>query len=218
MCIVTSMATQPKSRARARTRGGARQRGPEGLFLVEEIERLRAWALAACAQGVRNGALLVTFLGTAGRRFEVGALRTGDVREGPGGFEVYFPETKGGDSATVPVTPETWTALRAWIAGKPARGESAGPLTPLFVSERGGFMHTTTIWRAFKDAVQEAGIKRTVGVHASRHAAGFLLLRATNDLVKVQRFLRHKNLTTTSAWYAHIHMPDLRAGLAKAGL
>jgi site-specific recombinase XerD len=79
-------------------------------------------------------------------------------------------------------------------------------------------MHVATLWRTFRLALLEAGIKRSVGVHATRHAAGFLLLRATGDLTKVQEFLRHSSLQTTAAWYRHVHMPDLRAGIEKAGL
>ena len=68
-------------------------------------------------------------------------------------------------------------------------------------------------------ALLSAGIKHKVGVHASRHAAGFLLLRACGgDLTKVQTFLRHTNVQTTSTWYQHVHLPDLRAGLERAGL
>ena len=79
-------------------------------------------------------------------------------------------------------------------------------------------MHVATLWRLFKQTVGAAGIKREVGVHATRHAAGFLLLRATGDLTKVQKFLRHGSLATTAAWYSDVHMPDLRAGIEKAGL
>ena len=208
------MAQQPKSRARERERrSGARQRPTHGLLLPHEIEGLRAWAVAALQEGDRAGALVVALLGTAGRRFEVAALRAGDVREGPGGPEVRFPETKGGGEAVVPVTPETFRLLRSWVV---AQGLAARD--PLLPSMGGGFMHTTTVWRAFRVACRQAGIARRVGVHATRHAGGFLLLRATGDITKVQAFLRHASPATTHAWYKHIHVPDLRAGLERAGL
>lgn len=206
------MAKQPRSRAQAHRRP-LPQKSNERLFTLGEIERLHAWGLSRCAEGERGGALIVALLGTAGRRFEVGALRAGDVREGPGGPEVYFPETKGGRSATVPITANTLAALEAWI-----RTAKLGRNAPLIPTERGEFMHVATLWRLFRQAVLAAGIKRAVGVHATRHAAGFLLLRATGDLTKVQKFLRHSSLATTAAWYTHVHVPDLRAGIEKAGL
>lgn len=208
------MAKQPKSKA-TRTRRAVRHRSADRLLTIEEIERLRAWAFAATARGERNGALVVALLGTAGRRFEVAALRVGDFRMGPDGPECCFPETKGGGSATVPVTPDTYEAIRFYIAYR----RTVSALAPLFVSERGGFMDPTTVWRAFNRALREAGIDRRVGVHATRHAAGFLLLRAAGgDLTKVQVFLRHASLSTTASWYKHVHMPDLRAAMEKAKL
>lgn len=203
------MAQQSKSRAR--TKRGAPEKQNEDLFTLDEIERLRAWAFVRCRERDRAGALIVALLGTAGRRFEVAALRCGDVREGPGGPEVFFPEVKGGGTGVVPISKETFAALSLWIEGRASN-------TALIPTESGGFMHKATLWRAYKLAVEAAGIKRETGVHATRHAAGFLLLRATGDLTKVQRFLRHESLATTDGWYKHIHMPDLRAGIEKAGL
>lgn len=155
----------------------------------------------------------MALLGTGGRRFEVAALRCQDVRLGPGGSEVYFPETKGGGPATVPISTETYTTLTGWVIQQ--GGDGRDPLIP---TEQGEFMHVATLWRAFGEALRAAGVTRQLGVHATRHAAGFLLLRATGDLTKVKTFLRHKSLITTSSWYEHVHLPDLRAGLEKAGL
>ncbi|HEV3059743.1 MAG TPA: tyrosine-type recombinase/integrase [Vicinamibacterales bacterium] len=204
------MAKQAKSGARPKDRP-KQEKNHEHLFVVEEIERYRAWSLATCVAGERAGALGVAALGTAGRRFELAALHNGDVREGLGGPEVYFPETKGGGSATVPVSAETFRALKVWTEGKAATA-------PLIPTEDGEFMHVATLWRLFRQSLVAAGISRKVGVHATRHAAGFLLLRATGDLTKVQKFLRHSSLATTAGWYTHVHMPDLRAGIEKAGL
>lgn len=206
------MANQAKSKARASHRP-ARVKDNKMLFTLEEIEQLRRWGLIMCRGGDRGGALVTALLGTAGRRFEVAALRSTDVREGPGGPEVFLPEVKGGGSATVPISPETFEALGTWI--KAVALPRGAPLIPTTAGE---FMHPATLWRLFKQSVAAAGIKRNVGVHSTRHAAGFLVLRVTGDLTKVQEFLRHKNLATTATWYRHIHMPDLRAALGKAGI
>ena len=207
------MASQAKSRAKHERR--TRQKNNEALFTLDEIERLRAWGFGRCREGDRAGALIVALLGTAGRRFEVAALRCGDVRVGPGGPEVFFPQVKGGGSSAVPVSPETFRVLDAWAMG---RRVSFGANAALIPTETGEFMHVATLWRLYRQALLAAGIKRNTGVHATRHAAGFLLLRATGDLTKVQKFLRHTSITTTDAWYKHVHMPDLRAGIEKAGL
>jgi integrase len=209
------MASQPKSRARSQRRTKS-TKSNEALFTLDEIERIRTWAFHACVNGDRGGALLVALLGTAGRRFEVAALRCGDVRQGPGGPEVFFPEVKGGGNATVPVSTETFKALSLWAHARVVDGVRSS--APLISTDTGSFMHVATLWRLYKQTLVRIGIKRNTGVHATRHAAGFLLLRATNDLTKVQHFLRHSSITTTDAWYKHVHMPDLRAGIEKAGL
>lgn len=201
------MAKQPKSRARA---GSERAASHQHLLDADEIEALRVWAYSTIHD--RRAALTVALLGTGGRRFEVAALRCKDISRGPGGPQVFFPEIKGGGNRTTPISEATFRALEHWMID----GRSGN--SPLIPTERGEFMSTTTVWREFKDALVVVGIKKAVGVHASRHAAGFLLLKATGDLTKVQHFLGHKSLATTASWYAHIHAPDLRAGLAKAGI
>lgn len=202
------MAQQARSKARAST---ARPRVNQKLLDMNEIERLRAWGADAITRGERMGALVVALLGTGGRRFETAALRCGDIRMGTGGPEVNFPEIKGGGGTTVPISDETYQTLTHWTKGR-------SPRAPLIPTQKGEFMHVATLWRCFKGALRAAGIKRQVGVHAARHASGFLLLRATGDLTKVQKFLHHKSLATTANWYSHVHLPDLRAGLTKAGL
>jgi site-specific recombinase XerD len=201
------MTAQPKSRAKTKPA----QQKAQKLLDANEIERLRVWAIQALVRGERTGALVVALLGTAGRRFEVAALRCQDIRIGTGGPEVFFPEIKGGGTATVPISDETYHALQGWCAGRSATG-------PLIPTESGEFMHPATLWREWKAALRAAGITRQVGVHAARHAAGYLLLRATNDITKVRVFLHHRSIATTHQWYTHVHLPDLRAGLTKAGL
>lgn len=188
-----------------------RGRSQKGLFVYDEIVKLKTWATTACAKGDPAGILLVTLLGTAGRAAEVAALRVKDVRQGIDGPEVTFPKTKGGGAATVPISVDTFEVMVRWCKGRPADA-------PLIPARGGGFMHPITLWRRFKDAVRDAGIQRNVGVHASRHAAAYLLLKATGDLTQVQAFLRHTNIATTAAWYKHIHQPKLRAGLKEAGI
>ena len=183
----------------------------EHLFALPEIEHFHSWSLKSAARKERTGALGTTLLGTAGRRFEVAALRCGDIRMGIDGPIVHFPKVKGGGEASVPISEETWLALSAWKDGRP-------PQSPLIPTEQGDFLHVTTLWRLFKQALREAGIKRELGVHSTRHAAGFLILRASGDITKVQAFLRHRNTVTTATWYKHVHLPDLREALKKAGI
>lgn len=215
------MAQQPKSRA---TTVRKKDSTPQKLLTPEEIEQIRVWGLQQCHQMNRAGAIVVTLLGTAARRFEACALRVKDIRQGPGGPEVFFPQVKGGGTATVPISNDTFTVLNRWKEQHDLIGLPNDPLLPVHVwgqhtgTQGDLFMHPATLWRAWREALKQAGIARQVGVHASRHAAGFLILRATGDLTKVQTFLRHSSIATTDKWYKHVHLPDLRAGLERAGI
>ena len=58
-------------------------------------------------------------------------------------------------------------------------------------------------------------IPRELRFHDLRHSCATILLRAGVDAHRVQRILRHADVRTTTATYAHLAVEDLRDGLAK---
>jgi integrase/recombinase XerD len=59
------------------------------------------------------------------------------------------------------------------------------------------------VQRAFRIAVQEAGIHKHVTVHTLRHSWATHLLEAGVNVLQIQHWLGHTSLTTTSR-YTHL--------------
>jgi integrase len=57
--------------------------------------------------------------------------------------------------------------------------------------------------RWWKRCLQTAGVA-DFPMHELRHTAGDEFRRAGNDLELTRRFMRHRSMTTTSAYYMHV--------------
>ncbi len=64
-------------------------------------------------------------------------------------------------------------------------------------------IHTTSVQRAVKAAVRQAGITRPAGCHTFRHTFATELLRRGSDIRTVQELLGHSDLRTTQI-YTHV--------------
>ena len=58
-------------------------------------------------------------------------------------------------------------------------------------------------------------LSRKLRFHDLRHSCATVLLRAGVDAHRVQRILRHSDVRTTTATYAHLSVEDLRAGFSQ---
>lgn len=214
---------------------------PKRALDLDEFAKLKTWALAVLARVdgtdrtapdtrklidptttlvTRNAAIVLTMLGTGARRFELCAFRCGDFYQIDGEPRARFDEAKGNVEAEVAISDEAWKAVRDWIAFKTILGESTDVRDPLFCGRNGEHLSRAQLNNIWNATIQIAGLTKRDGVscHASRHAAGLLLLRATNSLSQTSRFLRHASERITERFYKHVLPSDIRAGLAKAGL
>jgi integron integrase len=64
-------------------------------------------------------------------------------------------------------------------------------------------LHTSSVQRAVRRAVGQAGIAKPVGCHTFRHSFATELLRNGNDIRTVQELLGHRDLRTTQV-YTHV--------------
>jgi integrase len=192
---------------------------------AEEFERLHTWARATLADSsaapeVRMlAAIVLVLIGTAARRRELAAFVCGDFHHDPtAGLIAHFEAGKGNKEAEVPITEETYEAVRQWLVVKRALGERTGAGDPLFCGRPHEFMSMMTLHKRWKAALRLAGVPQKYGVHAARHAAGMMYLRATQSLVSTAEFMRHASEEVTRRFYKHVLPSDIRAGLRKAGL
>ena len=188
-----------------------------------EIDRIKEWARETLADqnafvtDMRNAVIVLVLLGTAARRFELCALRCGDVKNDGSGPTVHFEEAKGNAPAPVPISDELWLTIQVWLSVKVDMGEGTGDDAPLFCGARGEHMSVATLHNAIKGVLRAANVSDHYSVHAFRHGAAFAFLRAGGTVVELQRFLRHSNLQTTSV-YAHVDAKNVREGIKKSGL
>lgn len=216
------MAQRPHSRSKKPKRKLQRV-DPKRALQPDEVEKLKAWALGVVNGGtmeyglVRDAVIALVLLGTGARRFELCAFRCGDFTRGIAPI-VQFDEAKGAKTAEIAISEETWNTVVRWVAWKRAHDENVASTAPLFCGRPGEHMSVATLHNIWKNILERAGLPTRYGVHASRHAAGLMLLRATNSLSQTAEFLRHSSERVTERFYKHVLPSDVRAGLTKAGL
>lgn len=172
--------------------------------LVTSLTRLEQDALVAAPDrttwlGRRDHAVLVLFLQTGLRVSELRELRCEDVVLSTGAH--VRCRGKGRKERCTPLTRETASVLRAWLA------ERAGsPRDPALPSRRGTQLS--------RDAVERLVTKYTIAAHAAcsslrgkrvtphvlRHTTAVSLLQAGNDRSVIALWLGHESIETTQMY------------------
>lgn len=219
------MAKRPVSGSKKPVRK-LRRVDPKRALQYVEFERMKAWAADIVARAeagepidpriVRNAVIVLVLLGTAARRFELCGFCCEDFYEVNGEPFAYLIG-KGNIEAEIPIADETWRYVQFWLARKTTNGEPTGKKAPLFCGRNCGHLSLAQLNHIWDSVLALAGVKKIedVGVHAARHTAGMLFLRATNSLPKTADFMRHSSDIVTRRFYAHVLASDVRAGLNK---
>jgi integrase/recombinase XerC len=185
---------------------GSIARPPKTLTEQEQATLLRV--TGEHRDGFRDHVILSLALGSGLREHEIAALNVGDILHDDGHIRrrIVLRVFKRASAEPAPqeiiVADSTWYKLTKFIAWKRGRGEGVGAASPLFVSRRGLRIATRTIRHMFRVWQKRAGLDRLVGFHSARHSACTNLYRRTRDLRMVQRFARHKSVTTTQIYTA----------------
>jgi integrase/recombinase XerD len=100
---------------------------------------------------------------------------------------------KGGKTRAILLKPKTWDALLA------LRGE-AGPVDPVFRSQKGGHLDVSQIRRIVYAAAKRAGLPKKVSPHWLRHAHASHALDRSAPIHLVQATLGHATVSTTGRY------------------
>lgn len=106
--------------------------------------------------------------------------------------------TKSGRARRVPIFDSVLVVLKAM---KLARGTNVH-LWP--GAKPGKPLSQATVWYAFKDAVDRAGLPKQLRVHDLRHTFASLFLVDGGDIFKLSRILGHSSVAITEKTYAHL--------------
>ena len=106
--------------------------------------------------------------------------------------QVYIAKAKGGSDGYVPLLPAVAQELRTYLGGR-VTGY-------VFESNRLKPYTTRYVQRLVHEAAQRAGIIKRVTPHRLRASVETILLDAGMPLDQVQKFLRHKRITTTQIY------------------
>jgi len=134
------------------------------------------------------------------RATELCQLQVGDVLSSTGKVNTYVtirPETaKRKKERTIRIGEFARLALETFLSDKRRAGESLDPAAPLFVSQKGGHLDRTHLFRIVSRTMKQAGIRASV--HALRKTgATIYYMESDYDLIATQQFLGHADPSTT---------------------
>jgi integrase/recombinase XerD len=173
-------------------------REPEKLPLVISPDEARR--VLAVASSLKARVLLSLAYGCGLRAGEVVRLKVKHIDSAQG--IIRIEQSKGRKDRNVMLSPETLALLRQWW--KARRGfDATTPLQErwLFPGRRPGKpMTTRQLNRLFHEATGDAGIKKSVTLHALRHSFATHLLERGTDIRVIQALLGHDKLDTTARY------------------
>ncbi|GAB4353775.1 MAG: site-specific tyrosine recombinase XerD [Immundisolibacter sp.] len=172
-----------------------------------DVERLLEAPGDACAQALRDRAMLELLYATGLRVSELVGLRLAQVDLNRGVLRVLG---KGARERLVPIGDTALMRLDDYL--KRARGALLdGQVSDaLFVTRRGGAMTRQAFWHRLRAHARRAGLAQLPSPHTLRHAFATHLLNHGADLRAVQMLLGHADLSTTQI-YTHVARERLKA-------
>jgi integrase len=176
-------------------------------LLLESVKdtELEALVTVALCTGLRRGELLALKWADIDREtWHLKVQRTLVYLNGQG-FRETEPKTKG-SKRTIPVIPLAQQALekhrkKQVKARLEARVWENRDL--VFCDSRGGYIVFTTLYRAFYQALERAGLP-PMRIHDLRHSAATLLLALKVSIKVIQAILGHSSLLMTLGLYGHL--------------
>jgi integrase/recombinase XerD len=154
-----------------------------------EVERLIE---AAYRRSSRHGLIVKTLFYTGARVSEFVHIQVADLHLNLDPPQIYLSHAKGGSDGYVPILPGLAQELRTHLNGRRTGY--------LFESNRSDKYTSRYVQMVVKEAARDAKIDKQVTPHRLRASVATILLDAGMPLDQVQKFLRHKRITTTQIY------------------
>jgi len=174
-------------------------REPQKIPLVMSPDETKR--LLAVASSLKARILLSLSYGCGLRAGEVVRLKVKHIDSAQ--KIIRIEQSKGHKDRNVMLSAETLDLLRQWWKARPPGYDATTPLQErwLFPGRKPGKpMTTRQLSRLFQEAVDAAGIMKSVTLHALRHSFATHLLERGTDIRIIQALLGHDKLDTTARY------------------
>ncbi len=116
------------------------------------------------------------------RKIDLENLEWSDIKKDVDGYSIVFDQSKGGGINYLPLSSEAVELFRD------------------HKQEGQVFKKVAALWWVLREWVKEAGIKKNISFHSSRHTFAVFALRKSGNLKLVQSLLGHKSIKTTEVY------------------
>ena len=181
------------------------EKKPPHIMSEDEVFRLFESTMRTPApRRLRDRALLELIYSTGMRVSEVIALKLSDVD-----FEAATArcEGKGARQRAAPLTQRAMAALKDYLdnARTEMLGQNAGEY--IFLDPVGTRLTRQAIWLTTRQYARSANLEGDVTPHILRHSRAVHMLRAGEDIHRVQEWFGHANLATTQMYMQKENKP-----------
>ncbi len=175
---------------------------------VDEVNAILASIDLTHINGQRNRAMLETLYASGLRVSELINLRISNYFKNEGFLKVIGKNNK---ERIVPIGEEAMRHVNLYLEYyRPHNSEVIEEAQDiLFLNRRGNKLSRVMVFNIVKQAVQAAGIDKSVSPHTFRHSFATHLVEGGADLRAVQDMLGHESITTTEI-YTHLDTEYLR--------
>lgn len=181
------------------------------VLTEEEITKIQSTIDLSLPEGMRNYVIIEVLYGCGLRVSELVNLKMSNIYEEEQYLQVIG---KGDKERWVPINPHALElvmtyihTVRSHVTPKP------GEERYVFLNRRGHHLSRQMVFIFLQNAVQEAGINKSISPHSLRHSFATELVENGADLRAVQEMLGHASVATTEI-YTHISRETLRNTIA----
>ena len=182
------------------------------VLTIEEVESIINAIPYDTKKGRRDRAMLELLYSCGLRVSELTSLRLSDLFFGEGYIRVVG---KGDKQRLVPIGSVARERIMLYMDDR--RTNDAKGQDILFLNNRGKALTRVMVFYVIRDAVERAGIEKTVSPHIFRHSFATHLLEGGASIRQVQEMLGHESIVTTEI-YTHLDSSRLRETVEKISI